>query len=193
MDAVRFGRALGFGARQAAKTVVSAVNAATAESPSSPGAAAASTPGPAAAAGPQAGPPAATARAIQTASAGNTGQTVSAAARPAKSAVDSRIAAQGVAQVQGVRRGLGRFRDSAVEPVVRLSGVLWLEVMGVFFGIFAVFAGAGVWRLRAEWRAALIHPGAHGSLIGAAAMFVLFAYFCVSSFVRAKRREQRRG
>ncbi len=34
MDAVRFGRALGFGARQAVKTVTSAVSAATAENPS---------------------------------------------------------------------------------------------------------------------------------------------------------------
>ena len=36
MDAVRFGRALGLGARQAAKTVISAVDAARAESPSGP-------------------------------------------------------------------------------------------------------------------------------------------------------------
>ena len=34
MDVVRFGRALGFGARQAVKTVTAAVDAATAENPS---------------------------------------------------------------------------------------------------------------------------------------------------------------
>ena len=38
MDRVRFGRVLGFGARQAVKTLVTAVDAATAENPSAKGA-----------------------------------------------------------------------------------------------------------------------------------------------------------
>lgn len=100
---------------------------------------------------------------------------------------------QTVTQARGVRRGLRRFRDATVEPVVRLSGVLWLEVVGVFFGLFALSAGVGLWRLRGEWRAALTHPAGHSTLLFAAAICALFGYFCISSFVRAWRRERRRG
>ena len=92
-----------------------------------------------------------------------------------------------------MKEGFTRFRNSTVEPVVRLSGVLWLEVTGVFFGIFALSTGIAIWRLRGQWRTALAHPATHPSLLVAIAVFALFAYFCISSFVRARRREHRRG
>lgn len=104
-----------------------------------------------------------------------------------------RTAGTSAPTVRRVKEGITRFRDSTVEPVVRLSGVLWLEVTGVFFGIFALSTGIAIWRLRAQWRTALVHPTAHGGLIVAVAVFALFAYFCISSFVRARRRERRRG
>jgi hypothetical protein len=100
---------------------------------------------------------------------------------------------RGATQARGVRHGLGRFRDATVEPLVRLSGVLWLEVMGVFFAMFALSAAVALWRGRAQWRAGLAHPAAHPSVWGAAAIVALFGYFSVSSFVRARRRERRRG
>jgi hypothetical protein len=59
--------------------------------------------------------------------------------------------------------------------------VLWLELTGVFFGIFAVFAIGGAWKM------AMNHD-APRHLIGAGVMAVLFGYFCVSSFVKASRR-----
>jgi hypothetical protein len=88
---------------------------------------------------------------------------------------------------QGMRRGTRRFGEAIWNPFVRLSGVLWLEVTGVFFGIFALFALAAVWRMRADW-----HGSEDGrrSLLGAVAMLVVFGYFCISSFVRARRRER---
>jgi len=177
MDAVRFGRALGIGARQAVKTVVSAVDATTAEKPSSKSA----KPIVAQATTPPAPKPA------------------GAVIPPARPAVNkaARVAAQGVTkgatQARGVRRGLSRFREAAWEPFARLSGVLWLEVTGVFFAIFALFAAGSVWRLHSEWHAGVAHPGAHRDLAGAVIMFALFGYFCVSSFVRARRRERRKG
>jgi hypothetical protein len=72
---------------------------------------------------------------------------------------------------------------------VRLWGVLWLEVVGVVFGLFVVFAAVGAWNLRGEW-----HQNAvgHRQLLGALAMLAVFGYFCASSFVRARRRERRR-
>jgi hypothetical protein len=76
------------------------------------------------------------------------------------------------------------------KPFVKLSGVLWLEVSGVFFGLFAVAALAYVWKLRGAWRAGAANAEAHRSLVGAAIMAAVFGYFCVSNFVRARQRER---
>jgi hypothetical protein len=73
--------------------------------------------------------------------------------------------------------------------MARLSGVLWLEITGLLFGMLAFSAGVAVWRLRGLWNTG--HSG-RAQVIGAAAMFALFSYFCASSFVRARRRERQR-
>jgi hypothetical protein len=176
MDAVRFGRALGFGARQAAKTVVRAVDAARSENPSQN------------ASVNQAHNSVVTAKPISSA---YNAATQTAAASPVVASPVSATARRAT-PARGVQEGLTRFKASALEPAVRLSSVLWLEVTGVFFAIFALAAANGVWRLRAELRPALAHPAAHGSLLGAALIFALFAYFSISSFVRAHRRQRRR-
>jgi hypothetical protein len=174
MDRVRFGRALGFGARQAVKTLVTAVDAATAENPTAKS-------------------PARTPAPMQTPGRSVTGSTGSAAAANSGAGTNAaRTASRTVAQArevqQGVRRGTKRFGEAVWNPFVRLSGVLWLEVTGVFFGIFALFAAGTVWKLRGEWHS----PANYRGLWGAVAMLVVFGYFCVSSFVRARRRERER-
>ena len=181
MDAVRFGRALGFGARQAVKTVATAVDAATAENPAAKAVNASAN----------------TDRAATTPT--RRAAAAQAAARPAprtSTAKAAQTVAQTVAQSRHVRQGLKsgtrRFGEAVWRPFVRLSGVLWLEVAGVFFGIFALYALGHLWELRGEWHSAGIHGGGLRSLVGAVAMLVFFGYFCVSSFVRARRRERRR-
>jgi hypothetical protein len=173
MDRVRFGRALGFGARQAVKTLVTAVDAATADNPAGKNA------GAAARTGPSAGIPQSRANPV--------------AARPAAAV---QTAVKTVAQArevhQGVRRGSKRFGEAIWRPFVRLSGVLWLEVSGVFFGIFALLALGYLWKLRGAWHAGAANAESRRSLLGAAIMLALFGYFSVSSFVRAKRRERGR-
>jgi len=95
----------------------------------------------------------------------------------------------GVVQQQGgIRRGLSQFRHLAVKPFVRLSGVLLLEVVGVFFGIFALYGFNTMWRARTAWHVAAPH---HREFVGGAVMLALFGYFSVSSFIRARRRERR--
>jgi hypothetical protein len=93
---------------------------------------------------------------------------------------------------QGLGRGSRRFGEAMWRPFVRLSGVVWLEVTGVFFGIFALLAGGYLWKLRGAWHANAANTGEHRSLIGAVLMLALFGYFCVSSFARARRRERGR-
>ena len=57
-------------------------------------------------------------------------------------------AARTTAQVrqtgQGLKEGSKRFGEAVWGPLVRLSGVLWLEFTGVFFGIFAVRCQRGL-------------------------------------------------
>jgi hypothetical protein len=203
MDRVRFGRALGFGARQAVKTLVTAVDAATAENPSAKKAARSANTGQSSpvrsdaeqALKAAAGIAEAANRAMSTARSG-------AAAQAGRLAPDSAAkkavytAAQAIAQShevqQGVRRGTRRFGEAVWRPFVRLSGVLWLEVSGVFFGVFALLALGWGWKVRGAWHATAANAADHRRLMGAAIMLVLFGYFCVSSFVRARRRERGR-
>jgi hypothetical protein len=172
MDAVRFGRALGFGARQAVKTVTAAVEAAAAERPSSISADI----------GVNSGVAAARPRQRPAASASQTA-TIAPASKAAKVVSKARGAGE------GLRRGGRRFGGSTWGTFKRLGGVLWLEVSGVFFGLFAVFALGAVVHLRGEWRE---NATGHRQLAVAVTMLAFFSYFCVSNFVSARRRERRR-
>jgi hypothetical protein len=87
-------------------------------------------------------------------------------------------------QVAGGSRGLFGAMGSRVRT---LSGVLWLEVTGVFFALFALFGLQGVWQHRQDWRPAATHE-VHVHFAGYCALLLVFSYFTISSFVRAKRR-----
>jgi hypothetical protein len=102
----------------------------------------------------------------------------------------SRAAAQVQQASEGLNRGGKQLRQSVWSPVKRLSGVLWLEFTGVFFGIFALSAGSAAWKLRGEWHETAINHNAHMKLLIAVGIALLFGYFCVSSFVEAKRKER---
>lgn len=178
MDSVRFGRALGFGARAAAKTLLTAVDAATAPNPS------------------------AAARAEPSAEAPGTQTAASASTTAAVGKVEAsgvrlgQQAARTTAQVRetgrGLKEGSKRFGEAVWGPFVKLSGALWLELTGVFFGIFAVFAGSGAWKMRAALYGTPANHDVRARFLISVAMAVLFAYFCVSSFARANRRSRGR-
>jgi hypothetical protein len=140
MDRVRFGRALGYGARHAAKTLMQAADAASTPS--------------------QARTEARAAHAIQ----------------PQRVASTAKHASR-----------LGR---SVWSPLAKFSSVVWLQVTGLFFALLALFLGQGAWKERAALR---LPPGSHEALrfYVMAAAFLAFAYFAVSNFVRAARRERR--
>jgi hypothetical protein len=140
MDRVRFGRALGYGARHAAKTLMQAADAASTPS--------------------QARTEARAAHAIQ----------------PQRVASTAKHASR-----------LGR---SVWSPLAKFSSVVWLRVTGLFFALLALFLGQGAWKERAALR---LPPGSHEALrfYVMAAAFLAFAYFAVSNFVRAARRERR--
>jgi len=179
----------------AAKTLVTAVDAATAEDPSAKRAGANTgharrTAEAASSAAQSAGQPAGAkppSAADRTAFRARPDAVVSKAAKNA-----SKTVAQARGVKKGLRHGSRRFGEAVWGPFVRLSGVLWLEVSGVFFGVFALIALGYLWKLRGAWHAGTTNAAEHRSALGAVAMLVLFGYFCVSSFMRARRRERRR-
>jgi hypothetical protein len=158
MDRVRFGRALGTGTREAARALLKAADAATAPNPNPPTRQAAR---------PSQPQPTSPRTPIQTAA-----QT-----------------AQKIRTTQaGVKLGAKRFGEAVWAPVTKLSGVLWLEVTGVLFSLFAIVAAVTLWSHRADLHATGT-PRQH--YLAAVAMLVLFGYLTVSSFVRANRRSRR--
>ena len=178
MDSVRFGRALGVGARAAAKTLLTAVDAAKAPNPSTTAKAKQDTAAPET-------PKAATSS--TTTAAGKVGTSD---ARPGQQS--ARTTAQVRQTGRGLKEGGRRFGEAMWGPFVKLSGELWLELTGVFFGVFAVFAGSGAWKMRTALYETVANHDAHLRFLVSVAMAVLFGYFCVSSFVRANRRSRGR-
>ena len=164
------------------KTLVTAVDAATAEDPSRKRTPSANSSQ--AATAPPADPDAAARRTTASATAQSPPTPIASVAR-----ITARTVTQARGKQRGLRHGTRRFGEAVWRPFVRLSGVLGLEVSGVFFGIFALFALAAVVRLRAAWRP---HSAGNTQLLVAVAMLVVFGYFCVSNFVRARRRERGR-
>lgn len=173
MDRVKFGRALGVGARAAAKTLVMAVDAATAPNPS---AGAKTEPGADAGPGVNSG----------VNSSGGTGTAEDSGVRMPQQV--ARTASQVRQTGQALKQGGKQFKKAAGGRLVRLSGALWLELTGVFFGIFAASAVAGSWRMRAALRETAGNHDAHVRLLISLTMAAVFGYFCVSSFVKANRR-----
>ena len=90
-----------------------------------------------------------------------------------------------------MRRGGKRFGEAVWAPAARAGGVLWFEVTGSFFALFAVAAGFEVWRRRASFYASQAAHEPREKAWFALAMFALFAWFTVSSFIKARRRARR--
>ena len=99
-----------------------------------------------------------------------------------------RTATQARQTGQGLVRGSKRFGEAVWKPFVKLSGVLWLELVGVFFGLFAFFGAGWAWKLRGDLHETATNHDAHIHFLICVALAVVFGYFLVSSFVRANRR-----
>jgi hypothetical protein len=85
-----------------------------------------------------------------------------------------------VQTAKGVGRGVAGF----LRPFQRVGGILWLEVMGVFFLVFVVAFAPTLWRTRASYA----HGPDHRTFVTAAIVVTVFLYLSVSSFWRARKR-----
>ena len=112
----------------------------------------------------------------QHSSVGNAGRTV------------ARGVIQGRAAAVEVRQGSRRFGKAFWGPAARAGGVLWYEVTGTFFALFALAAGVEAWHRRLDF---LGPPGPRQKAWFAVAMLAAFGWFTLSSFLRARRRASR--
>lgn len=96
-------------------------------------------------------------------------------------------AARSKSAISGTKKGAKRFGEAVWGPFIHAGGVLWLEITGLFFTLFGLFFAQGVYRLRSDWRTG---PN-HERLLIYAAVAVVFFYFAVSSFYRARRKQAR--
>ena len=97
------------------------------------------------------------------------------------SAVQSRSAGQAAGKTtRGVAHGVGGF----LRPFKRVGGILWLEVTGVFFFLFALVFGAAMFRTRP----AHLHGPYDKAFVVSAAMMLVFLYLGVTSFLSARRK-----
>lgn len=87
-----------------------------------------------------------------------------------------------------VKREGKRFGESVWGPFAHAGGVLWLEITGLFFGLFGLFFAQNAYKLR---YAAQSGPN-HSRFLLYVVITVVFAYFTFSSFHSARRKQRRR-
>jgi hypothetical protein len=85
------------------------------------------------------------------------------------------------------KRGAKAFGKAFLGPFTHAGSILWLEITGLFFALFAVFFVQSVYRVRGAWR----HGPEHAHLLLYCALAAGFAWFSVSSFLRAYRKSRR--
>jgi hypothetical protein len=77
-------------------------------------------------------------------------------------------------------RGVGGF----LRPFRRVGGILWLEVTGFFFGLFAAGFAFHLWQVRYSYASGPQHT----QFLIAAGLTVVFGYLSISAFWRAQRK-----
>jgi hypothetical protein len=90
-------------------------------------------------------------------------------------------------KVAGAKRGAKAFGQAFLGPFTHAGSILWLEITGLFFALFALFFVQSVYRIRTAWW----QGPEHAHLLLYFALAVGFAWFSVSSFIRAYRKSTR--
>ncbi len=86
-------------------------------------------------------------------------------------------------------RGSRNFGRAVWNPFAHAGGILWLEITGMFFALFAVLFAQHLWAIHASWRSG----PEHGHFVAYAILMTLFLYFAASSFAKARKRSRRQS
>src|SRR3984957_6603419 len=97
----------------------------------------------------------------------------------AKIKMDSRVA--------GAKRGAKAFGQAILGPFTHAGSILWLEITGLFFALFAIFFVQNAYRVRPAWR----QGPEHAHLLLYCVLAVGFGWFSMTSFTRAYRKNKR--
>jgi hypothetical protein len=102
------------------------------------------------------------------------------------SAVSARPASRAAGQIANqAARGVSQGVGGLLRPFRRVGGILWLEVTGVLFLLPAVVFAPTLWRSGLDYA----HTTDHKTFWTSALVVVVFLYLGVSSFWRARRRQ----
>ena len=97
------------------------------------------------------------------------------------------VAATVTSKAKGVARGAKRFGEAVWGPMAHTGGVLWLEITGLFFALFALFFGQNVYKFRGS----LLRGPDHTHFLIYAVLTFLFTWFALSSFFKARLKEKK--
>ena len=85
------------------------------------------------------------------------------------------------------KRGAKAFGQALLGPFTHAGSILWLEITGLFFALFALFFVQSVYRVRTAWR----QGPEHTHLLLYVFLAAVFVWFSFSSFSRAYRKSKR--
>jgi hypothetical protein len=97
------------------------------------------------------------------------------------------IPAPTVSRVANAKRGAKAFGQAFLGPFTHAGSILWLEITGLFFALFALFFVQSSYRVRMAWR----QGSEHAHLLLYVGLALAFAWFSFSSFLRAYRKSRR--
>lgn len=183
MEPNRIGRILGIGARVAGGKLREQVDRLGAPAkPGEPSAATTEAPGRAQEAGARIGAGVAQA-ARNFRAATRSGTAAESGAVRAEPAAGAPSTARG--GTKNVARGAAQFGAALVRPFAHATSLLWNQITGIFFALFAAFFLEHAWMVyrAAHWRDRLVF------LYGVLA--VLFGWFAASTFWRVRRKQRR--
>ncbi len=113
---------------------------------------------------------------------------VSPVSRPGEQAkVFNRIPGKGVEKTRAAGRGAKKFGQAVWGPLHHAGSVLWLEVTGLFFALFAVFFAQNIYRVHGAWR----RGAEHTHFLLYIALTAIFVWFSASSFLRAHKKNNK--
>jgi hypothetical protein len=93
----------------------------------------------------------------------------------------------GPSKTATAKRGAKAFGQAVLGPFTHAGSILWLEITGLFFALFALFFVQSVYRVHTDWR----QGPEHAHLLLYCVLALGFGWFSVSSFTRAHRKNKR--
>ena len=94
---------------------------------------------------------------------------------------------QAAEKTRAARSGAKKFGQAIWGPFHHASSLLWLEITGLFFALFAVFFAQNVYRVHTAWK----QGGEHTHFLLYVALTAIFVWFSASSFLRARKKSRK--